>query len=80
MATVKELLDGLVGGTVTLEQVAEDFAGRTWPAQKRPTDGQAWGVLDDDAPDPDSWDAVNACSALTAEQYNTLAAAAAATK
>lgn len=77
MATVQDLLDDLVAGRRTLDAVAQEFADRDWPKPKRASDAQAWGVEDDDAPDPDSWAAVNACSALTAEQYATLAAAAA---
>jgi hypothetical protein len=75
MATVQEQLDRLVAGDLSLEQVAADFAARTWPQRKQATEAQAWGVTDDDAPDPNSWAAVDACWALTPAQYATLAAA-----
>lgn len=75
MATVAELLDRLASGAATLDQVAADFAVRSWPAHKPATDEQAWGLADDEAPDPNSWDAVNADSRLTPEQYQVLARA-----
>lgn len=77
MASVQDLLDSLVAGRLTIDEVAAAFAQRTWPAPAEVSDAQAWGEADDDDPDPDSWAAVNACSALTSEQYATLAAAAA---
>ena len=73
MATVQELLDQLVDGKISLDAVAEDFATRSWPKPKPATAAQQWGVADDDSPDPNSWDAVDACSMLTSAQYRTLA-------
>lgn len=75
--TVQDLLDDLLAGRLSLDDVAQEFAKRDWPSPSQVTDAQAWGVTDDDAPDPDSWAAVNACSRLSPEQYATLAAAAA---
>lgn len=80
MASVQDMLDGLVSGRLTVDVVAADFAHRTWPKPAPVSAAQAWGEADDDAPDPDSWAAVNACSGLTSEQYATLAAAAAAAR
>lgn len=75
MATVKELLDQLVDDKISLDVVAADFAKRSWPKPKPTTDAQAWGVADDNDPDPNSWAAVDACWALTSAQYATLAEA-----
>lgn len=69
MATVTDLLDKLAAGKMTVDEVAKNFATRDWPDRKPATDGQAWGHDDVDEPDPDSWDAVNADSRLTSDQY-----------
>lgn len=69
MATVSDLLDKLADGKMTVDQVAKDFASRKWPAHKRATDAQAHGVEDEDPVDPNSWDAVNADSRLSSDQY-----------
>lgn len=73
MTTVQELLDQLVEGKIGLEEVSADFAQRSWPQPKPATDAQVWGVTDFDGPDPNSWAAVDACSALTTTQYRALA-------
>lgn len=75
MRTVTELLDALADGRMTVEAVAADFAGRAWPKRRPATEAQVYGVADDAEPDPDSWDAVNADSRLTAAQYATLSKA-----
>jgi hypothetical protein len=75
MATVTQLLDALATHRLSLDDVAAEFRRRTWPARVRATDAQAFGVEDEDAPDPDSWAAVEADSRLTAEQYVILAVA-----
>lgn len=75
MATVSELLDDLVAGRTSLDEVADDFRQRTWPKPAPATVAQQWGVTDDDSPDPDSWKAVDANSALTSTQYEALAEA-----
>lgn len=67
--TVTQLLDLLAADQMTVTQVAEEFRNRKWREPKRATDAQAWGAADDDAPDPDSWDAVNADSRLTPDEY-----------
>jgi predicted ABC-type ATPase len=72
---VSEVLDDLDAGTISIGDAAADFAGRVWPRPQPVTDAEAWGVDDDPAPLPDSWDIVNADSRLTAAQYRTLAAA-----
>lgn len=79
MATVKELLEDLRSGRQSLEDVAQAFAERDWTPPTAASDDEAWGETDDDVPGDDSWETVNACSWLTPEQYNTLAAAAVAT-
>lgn len=73
--TVTEVLDRLAAGTITLEQAEADFRRRTWPKPPSQTYGQA--AIGDLGPaaGPDSWDAVNADSRLTAEAYQRLAAA-----
>lgn len=73
MATVQEMLDDLVDGKATLEDVAADFAKRSWPKPPTAPPTERWGVTDDDAPDPNSWAAVDACSLLTTTQYRALA-------
>lgn len=72
MATVKDRLDQLAAGKMSLDQVAQDFATRKWPPRTPTTDGQFWGTEDVDAPDDNSWDAVNADSRLTTDQYAAL--------
>lgn len=78
MSTVKEMLDDLHSGRVSLADTATLFAARDWQPPKAATDAEAWGEADDDAPGDDSWDTVNAAWWLTPEQYRTLSAAAAA--
>jgi hypothetical protein len=74
MATVKQLLDDLAGGRLTLKQVCDDFASRPWPPlPPRPTLAQQYGVHDDDpVVDPDSWKQVETDPRLTGEQYGAL--------
>ncbi|MFC0504237.1 hypothetical protein [Micromonospora costi] len=75
MSSVRDVLDRLAAGEITLKQAAEDFRTRKWPAQPATTEEQAWGVHDDPAPAEDSWDLVNADSRLTSDQYKVLAEA-----
>jgi hypothetical protein len=70
--TVRELLDQLAEGKVSLADVAADFALREWPPMRKASEAQVWGVADDDPVDPNSWEAVNIDSRLTPEQYNVL--------
>lgn len=72
MATVTEMLDRLASGRATLDEVAADFATRTWPKRAPITDAQAHGVHDIDPPDPNSWAAVSTDSRLTPQEYETL--------
>lgn len=75
MATrsVAELLDALAAGRVDAATVAADFRTRTWPARRRATEAQAWGVEDEPAPAPNSWELVESDSRLTTQQYLVLA-------
>ncbi len=73
--SVRDVLDQLVAGRITLTQAADDFRGRRWARRPATTAGQAWGVHDDPPPAEDSWDIVNSDSRLTTEQYETLAEA-----
>lgn len=73
--TVTDLLDQMAAGQLTVKQVADEFRNRKWRAPKTATDAQAWGAADEDPPDPDSWDAVNADSRLTPDQYTLLSQA-----
>lgn len=75
MATVAQMLDKLVAGQLTLEQVCEDFARRRWAPPPATTDAQMWGVADVDQPGGDAWGVVEADSRLTTRQYSALAAA-----
>lgn len=72
MKVVRHWLDDLAAGRVTLTEVAADFATRRWPERHETTDEQRWGAVDDFPADPNSWDAVNADSRLTAVQYQVL--------
>jgi hypothetical protein len=72
---VGQILDDLAAGRVSVDEAAADFAARTWPRLPATTDAQAWGVVDDPAPAPDSWTIVNADSRLSPTDYQTLAAA-----
>lgn len=74
--TVAEVLDRLAAGTMTLMEAEADFRRRAWPRQQpRASLAQAYQGDIGAAPDPDSWDAVNADSRLTTEAYQRLAAA-----
>lgn len=70
--TVEELVNGLAAGRYSLNEVVEDFRTRDWPRRPPTSDAQAHGVVDMPASDPNSWDAVNACSRLKPEQYAAL--------
>lgn len=73
--TVRDLVEGLVAGKLSLDAVASDFRRRSWPKRPKTTEAQAWGVADDSWPDDNSWDVVTTCSVLTAKQYAALAQA-----
>jgi hypothetical protein len=76
MTTVAEVLDDLVAGKLTLDQAVEDFRTRKWPPlASRATLEQALLGDEGSAPEPDSWEAVNADSRLTPDVYQQLAAA-----
>lgn len=72
MATVRKMLDRLASGRATLDEVAADFASRSWPAAKAASDAQAHGVHDFEPHDDNSWGAVHADSRLTPQEYETL--------
>lgn len=74
MATVRQLVQDLADGRVTLEQVTRDFAGRTW-AIRTPTDAQRYGVQDLPMPGPNSFDWVDMTVGLTETQRQALRAA-----
>ncbi|MEV4511369.1 hypothetical protein AB0K00_20630 [Dactylosporangium sp. NPDC049525] len=69
---MRELLDDLAAGRLTLAQVAADFRTRTWPPRRQATEAQMWGVHDADLPEDDSWQLVETDSRLTAAQYAVL--------
>lgn len=73
--SVRDVLDGLASGRITLDQAADNFRKRSWPKLPKTTDAQAWGVQDDTPAPADSWDVVNSDSRLTPEQYQALAKA-----
>lgn len=82
MTHVKELLSDLADGTVTLDQVARDFARRDWPIlSPAPTDYEAAveRELRDAEPYPeDSWGEVMeaySVGTITDGQYRALFAA-----
>jgi hypothetical protein len=75
MASVKEMLDDLVTGRITLQQAAADVASRTWPSMPMVDEAAQWGVTDDPVAQPDSWDDVSTDPRLTPEQYQVLGAA-----
>ncbi|WP_431976062.1 hypothetical protein [Micromonospora haikouensis] len=70
--TVRELLDLLAAGEMTVEQVAADFRTRPWPKAPSVSDVEAWGVTDLPAPGSDSWATVSADSRLSPDHYQTL--------
>jgi hypothetical protein len=72
MATVTQMLDRLTSGRATLDEVAADFAQRSWPKRPPLTEAQRHGVDDIDPPDENSWAAVHADSRLSPEEYETL--------
>ena len=73
--SVREVLDGLATGEISLDAAVADFASRTWPAPKRASDAQVWGAADDEGSPVDGWETVDADSRLTSAQYGALAAA-----
>lgn len=75
MANVRDVLDQLAAGQITLAVAAEDFRTRKWPKLPKTSDAQAWGVVDDTPAGGDSWDVVNSDSRLTSDQYKVLAGA-----
>lgn len=72
MATVTEMLDRLASGRATLDEVASDFATRSWPKRQPLTDAQRHGVHDVEPPDENSFAAVHADSRLTPQEYKAL--------
>jgi hypothetical protein len=53
MSSVREILDGLADGTVTIEQAEQDFATREWPVPaKAPLVNGLPDVTADPEPDP----------------------------
>lgn len=72
MATVRDMLKAYDARRVTLDDLAADFRRRKWAPVKTTTDAQAWGVVDDDAPNPDSWEIVDAWPTLTPDAYAAL--------
>ena len=85
MSAVTDLLDQLVGGEATLEEVAEDFRGRSWPQTPREeprdvTEAYARELQDPEEPPEGGFAEVAAYYAMHKiddEQYAALAAAAA---
>jgi hypothetical protein len=77
MNTVRQVLDDLHAGIITLDQAAEDFRVRPAPGKRQPTTAQFWGVADD-VPDRDGWGALDSDIRLTTAQYQILIKAAAA--
>lgn len=75
MATVQEVLDQLVGGQITLQAAADDFAARQWPMMPETTEAEAWGVTDASVPPEESWADVQNDPRLTSDQYAVLGAA-----
>lgn len=73
MATVRQQLDALAADGSKLDTVVADFASRSWPARRKTSDAQAWGVEDDDVPGDNDWDLVQQDSRLTPGQYRVLA-------
>lgn len=72
---VREVVDALVTNEITLQQAADIFKRFDWQERQQATEAEAYGVVDDDAPDDDSWSTVETDPRITAEQYAVLAAA-----
>lgn len=71
MSTVRQLVQGLADGQVSLAQVVQDFSGRTW-ATRTPTNAQRHGVQDLPLPPPNSFDWVDMTVGLTETQREAL--------
>ena len=74
MSTVRQLVQDLADGRVTLAQVQQDFTTRRW-AVRQPTDAQRYGVQDLPMPPPNSFDWVDMTVGLTEVQREALRAA-----
>ncbi|MFF4777516.1 hypothetical protein ACFY05_32135 [Microtetraspora fusca] len=79
MSDITETLRSLAAGDVTLDQVAEDFAARTWPTPPKPADNLDAAMkrmAEDPEPlTPGTWDEVSAAytsGLIDDEQYAAL--------
>jgi hypothetical protein len=75
MASVKAVLDGLIGGSVTLAEAVRDFGTRTWPTMPEVDEAAQWGVTDGPVAAANSWAVVQNDPRLTSAQYEALGAA-----
>ena len=76
MATVKELLDRLVAGDISVDEVAADFRGRTWKKRQPASKAEVYGVADPEPADEDNdWGLVNEDPRITPAQYEILSRA-----
>jgi hypothetical protein len=75
MATMRQLLERLAQGAVTLEQVVSDFQTRVWPVPRASTDPEMYGMADAPLVDDDSVDWVDITPGLTDQQRAILRAA-----
>lgn len=73
--TVKDLLDLLASDSLTIDQVAEEFASRSWPTRPTASNAEFWGVTDNVPPGDNDWKTVDEDPRLTGDQYARLAAA-----
>lgn len=71
-ATVTELLGRYHAGELSIEQLAGQLRGRSWPPRPPVSDAQAYGLADNDPVDDDSWQAVETDPQLSADDYDTL--------
>ena len=73
MATVRQLVDALAAGTLSVDMVVQDFSRREWPNPRKLSGTQ--NLDESPAPDDNSFDVVSESGRLTPTQYRKLAAA-----
>lgn len=73
MATVRQLVDALAAGTVTVDMVVQDFTRRDWAKTRKMLTTQ--NLDETEPPDENSFDVVSESGRLTPAQYRKLAAA-----
>lgn len=72
MGSVQDLLDSYHQGSITLDQLAKEFAGRKWSDTPASTPALNAGVHDIEPPDENSWEVVSSDPDLTDTEYGQL--------